>query len=254
MKATKILPRSIPVKRGDFSEMPDRLSVIIPALNEERYIRRCLESVFRQNRAILHEVIVADFNSTDRTREICREFNVRIETGGTPAVARNFGASVATGNILLFLDADSVLPEGFLDKAIESFHQLNPAIISFFMAPVPWTFISGLVLKFYNYYSYLASLLRLPVFATCACCMMTTTANHKAVNGFDPEMAVLEEYDYVRRLKKLGKFRVISLMFYVSMRRYNRGCALKKAAIMFFYYFEWLLKGKVTKDKFGYWT
>jgi rSAM/selenodomain-associated transferase 2 len=85
-----------------------RLSVIIPALNEEKSIAATLESVMAVEP---HEIIVVDGGSTDRTREICRNFG--IETFPSPrgrAKQMNFGARQATGDVLLFVHADTRLP------------------------------------------------------------------------------------------------------------------------------------------------
>jgi glycosyltransferase involved in cell wall biosynthesis len=234
-------------------KMTERISIIIPTLNEEEHIGRCLKAVFRQRRDLIKEVIVADYNSTDRTRQICGDFDVRIVPGGAPSLARNSGAAEAQGELLLFLDADSVLPMGFLEKAVKRFREINPAVISFFLAPIPYRLSPAAVLTFYNYYSWLAARLNLPFFATSASCMMTTKANHDAVKGFDSEMAVLEEYEYVRCLKKRGRFRVIPLTFFTSMRRYNGLGAFRKGAALFIYYFNFLLGRKVHTDKYGYW-
>lgn len=85
-----------------------RLSVIIPALDEEENIAATLESV----RAVApHEIIVVDGGSTDRTRAICRDFG--IEPFSSPrgrAKQMNLGASQATGEVLLFVHADTRLP------------------------------------------------------------------------------------------------------------------------------------------------
>jgi rSAM/selenodomain-associated transferase 2 len=85
-----------------------RLSVIIPALNEEKGLAATLESAVA---VMPHEIIVVDGGSTDRTREICRDF--RIEPLSSPrgrARQMNLGARRASGDVLLFLHADTRLP------------------------------------------------------------------------------------------------------------------------------------------------
>ena len=72
------------------------LSIIIPTYNEEEYLPVLLESIKKQNFND-YEVIVADANSTDRTREIAKEYGCLIVDGGLPAVGRNNGAKVAKG-------------------------------------------------------------------------------------------------------------------------------------------------------------
>ena len=85
-----------------------RLSVIIPALNEEKSIAATLKSVMAVEP---HEIIVVDGGSTDRTCAICRDFG--IEAFSSPrgrAKQMNLGASQATGEVLLFVHADTRLP------------------------------------------------------------------------------------------------------------------------------------------------
>ena len=92
-----------------------KISLIIPAYNEEKLIEKTLISVISAKRKFEKatgnkmEVIVVDNNSQDRTIEICRKFDVTIafEEINNIAKVRNTGAKLATGEILCFLDADS---------------------------------------------------------------------------------------------------------------------------------------------------
>ncbi len=101
------------------------ISIIIPALNEERMIGRCLESLskldFARDR---FEVILVDNGSRDKTLTIAESFqdrlNVRIlqKTGVRISALRNTGAKVALGKILAFLDADCLAPADWLDRIL----------------------------------------------------------------------------------------------------------------------------------------
>lgn len=95
-----------------------KLSVIIPAYNEEVELPECLTSVVSAFDAIVSErkqfaweLIVTDNNSTDSTAEVARQYgaNVIFEPVNQIARARNAGAAAATGQWLLFIDADSRL-------------------------------------------------------------------------------------------------------------------------------------------------
>ena len=97
------------------------LSIVIPAFNEARLIERCLRSVaasVAQNLTpgFTSEVIVVDNNSTDNTANLARQAGARVvfEPINQIGRARNAGAAEATGEWLLFLDADSVLSPGLL--------------------------------------------------------------------------------------------------------------------------------------------
>jgi len=91
-----------------------KISIVIPAYNEEKLLLATLESVFAgaeafRTRGWEHEVIVCDNNSTDRTAEIARGRGAQVvfEPINQIARARNKGASIASGDWLMFVDADS---------------------------------------------------------------------------------------------------------------------------------------------------
>jgi glycosyltransferase involved in cell wall biosynthesis len=108
--------------------MSIKVSVIVPAYNEEKLITRALQSVEGQefDRSEL-EVIVVDNASTDKTTQVCQHY---FQNNGmphcllrepilSPGKARNTGAKRATGDVLLFLDADSFLAPNTVDRVYE---------------------------------------------------------------------------------------------------------------------------------------
>ena len=105
------------------------ISIIIPTYNEEDYLPNLLDSIKSQNFDD-YEVIVADANSTDRTREIAESYGCIVVDGGLPAVGRNNGARVAKGEYLLFLDSDLELTDDYLRNVLYEFkmEQLGIAI------------------------------------------------------------------------------------------------------------------------------
>jgi glycosyltransferase involved in cell wall biosynthesis len=97
------------------------LSIIIPAFNEERLIERCLQSISTSLAANIKpvftsEIIVVNNNSTDNTAELARQAGAQVvfEPINQIGRARNAGAAGATGDWLLFVDADSVLNPGLV--------------------------------------------------------------------------------------------------------------------------------------------
>ncbi len=104
--------------------MNPEISVIIPTYNEEKYIGNTLESI-RNQKFTDYEIIVADGNSTDKTREIAKSFADKIVKTNirTTAAGRNTGAEVAEGKYLVFVDADTILPEDYLEKVFQIFQE-----------------------------------------------------------------------------------------------------------------------------------
>lgn len=95
-----------------------RLSVVVPAYNEERYLPRTIASIRRAEAALGEnvELIVSDNLSTDRTKEVARELGAVVveETTRCISAVRNRGAREATGEILVFVDADDSISENML--------------------------------------------------------------------------------------------------------------------------------------------
>lgn len=113
-----------------------RFSVVIPTLNEETNIRECVFNIRRMDSEV--EVIVADGGSTDRTVQIAQE------TGAIICRARcgrgtqmNTGAALASGDILLFLHADTRLPPNTFDVLADFFQNGNVQVGTFRVTYAP---------------------------------------------------------------------------------------------------------------------
>jgi len=95
-----------------------RVSIVIPAYNEERHLEACLTSIAAQSKAPF-EVIVVDNNSTDRTVEIARSFSfVRVVHERKQGIvhARNAGFDAAKGDIIGRIDGDTQLPQNWVAR------------------------------------------------------------------------------------------------------------------------------------------
>ena len=100
-----------------------KLSVIIPALNEECYLGGTISALRTNSRSGgPYEIIVCDTGSSDRTAEVASGSGAVLVRNGSrepgKAGALNIGADFATGDVLLFLDADTIVP-GAYDSLIE---------------------------------------------------------------------------------------------------------------------------------------
>lgn len=100
------------------------ISVIVPAYNAESTIKECLSALTKQTVPQSdYEIIVVDDGSTDKTSEIAQQFPVvylREENQG-PAMARNLGAQVAKGEIILFTDSDCIPEPDWIESMLIPF-------------------------------------------------------------------------------------------------------------------------------------
>lgn len=98
------------------------LSIIVPAYNEEAYLRPTLQAIKDAISAIDgYEVIVVDNESTDRTRVIAAEMGVRIvdEHEHNISAIRNAGGRNASGDVLIFIDADTIVRADLFEKILD---------------------------------------------------------------------------------------------------------------------------------------
>ena len=101
-----------------------RVSIIIPAYNEESDIKDVLDSIRKQTYPQEKiETIVIDDKSIDRTAEIARKYDVKIIMGQHKGVgaARNLGIKKSTGEIILFVDADQILDKNYVKEIVKPF-------------------------------------------------------------------------------------------------------------------------------------
>jgi len=113
-----------------------RLSIIIPMYNAEKYIAKCLDSIFAEiDKTDDIEVILIDDGSSDRSIESCKDFlvyNIQILKNIHKGVsaARNLGIAQATGKWIMFVDADDWLAQGW--SSVLSAYYADSADIVFF--------------------------------------------------------------------------------------------------------------------------
>jgi glycosyltransferase involved in cell wall biosynthesis len=102
------------------------ISVIVPAFNEEKLLPATLEAI---QRALTgdHELIIVDNESTDRTREIAKATGAKIvdETVHNISRVRNTGVAAAKGDVLVFIDADTIVKPGIFEKIMTAMSDPN---------------------------------------------------------------------------------------------------------------------------------
>ena len=189
-------------KSAESREKRPSISVVIPAFNEARYIAGTLESVFKASDLYSGpvEVIVVDNNSTDATSEIARTMgaNVISERKNQIARARNSGAKVASGDHLVFLDADTTI-EGDIFEKVDSNLSSGRAIGGGAWAEPDVGWFGRSVYKYAINYTLALKNLTVGPFLYCE------PRFFRKVGGFDEELYAAEEFSLANRLKAEGR-------------------------------------------------
>ena len=105
------------------------LSIVIPALNEERYIEKCISS-FQKQTFKDFELIVSDGGSTDKTAVFAEKLGAKIvvSPNSTVTIARQQGSELARGKIIVGADADNIYPKDHLKMIAEHFS--DPCVVA----------------------------------------------------------------------------------------------------------------------------
>ncbi len=231
------------------------LSIVIPTLNEEKFLPLLLSSIKIQSFSD-YEIIVSDGGSRDNTREIALNSGCRFVVDlkhHHPSWQRNNGAALARGDVILFLDADTVLQADFLKKVIDEFNSKGLSGAGFYIKFNPnkpsYNIYSFLYNSFCFWRQYFAP-------ASIGAGIMIKKETHDLIKGFDTEIYVAEDYDYCYRLSRHGKFRMITStrLLYSSRRLQKEGgirVGLKWGSMALFTLFNFKIKKKIVKYDFG---
>lgn len=231
------------------------LSIIIPTLNEEKYLSRLLESI-KQQKYLNYEIIVSDGGSTDQTISIAKKYDCRTVVDFMhhhPSWQRNNGAAQAHGEILLFLDADTVLPADFLSQSMSEIVNRNLVGAGFYIKFNPTKLSRRIFSIIFNFFCFGRQYFA-PIGVGCA--LLAQKKAHDQISGFDYTIYVAEDFDYCYRLSRCGQFRMINSSFvYFSSRRLEKEGDMKvlyKWVVMgFFTLFNFRIKKKIIKYEFG---
>jgi glycosyltransferase involved in cell wall biosynthesis len=183
-----------------------KLSVIVPAYNEEKYIARCIASLrhaadfYKRERGHDAEIVVVDNNSADRTGEVAREAGadtVVFEPVNNIGKARNSGAKAARGEFIAFCDADNQVTENLLVLIHD--HLTDPRVVG----GGTWIEPERRNLKisfFYFLWHLYVRLSRVGVGM-----MHCRKADFESIGGFDETIYAAEDVQLAYDLRKFGK-------------------------------------------------
>jgi glycosyltransferase involved in cell wall biosynthesis len=183
------------------------ISFIVPAHNEQAWIGRCIAAIHAAAREIAepYEVIVVDDASTDATAEIAGENGaevVRVEHRHISAT-RNSGASHSRGDVLIFVDADTLISAKIVEQALVVVREgaVGGGCVPQFEGELPlwWRLSSPMFIGS-------GRLLRL----TGGACQFCTRAAFDATGGYSSTHFAAEDMEFVKSLKRQGRFVVLA--------------------------------------------
>jgi len=218
------------------------VSVIIPTLQEEKYIEKTLSNLQKVTNPI--EIVVVDGGSSDKTLEIAKRFTDKVYSIRKRGISkgRNYGAKHANGDILVFLDTDVIFPLDFVEKTQRAFE--DSTVVGATCNVMPSHFRLDATLFFYFYNKLLKVFTKIKPHSRGEFFAVRKSVFLR-VKGFDEDMPCLEDHDLANRLSKLGRFVFIpDLTVYESLRRMEKLGFWHVMGTWFMNYIFFLLRGK----------
>ncbi|HET7548751.1 MAG TPA: glycosyltransferase [Usitatibacter sp.] len=192
------------------------ISFIVPAYNEERWIGATLEAIHAAALATgePYEIVVADDASTDATATIAGSLGARVVHVANRQIAatRNAGARAASGELLFFVDADTVVGAPLVAEALAALRAGavgGGAPVRLDVAP-GWAhaFMAGFVPLYFRLARWAAG-----------CFLFCTREAFDAAGGFDERYYASEEIGFSRALKRVGRFAMLRNFVTSSSRK-----------------------------------
>ena len=236
------------------------VSVAIPALNEEHFLPILLRSPCAQ-RDVALDVVVVEGNSTDRTVEVAHEVaaansnpdvEIRIFTVEKRNVSyqRNYAVARTRFDLLLFLDADIRIDRPYWIRNVVRKHlHRSVAVASCRFIPVENSRIAHL---YYGMLFVFHQVMRWITPYAMGAMLLTSREMFDRVGGFDTELLVNEDANFVKRIARCGRFEVFADACRVSARRFLRGGFFNMGLMYLRIFAHRTIHGECQGD-LGYW-
>jgi len=204
------------------------LSIVIPTLNEERFIGDLLTEILNQE--MNYEIIVSDSGSTDRTEEIVKTIIkknphksirfIKAHKKGV-SIARNNGADYARADHIIFLDADTRIPQNFMRNAYLEVKRTNLDGAGCHLEPDSEKFVDKAIFSFYHH-CIMNPLQYTKRPGAAGAGIIAKRSVHQAIGGFNPKLPTCEDLDYIKKISEYGKFRMLkSTNIIFNTRRFD---------------------------------
>ncbi|MBI4177002.1 MAG: glycosyltransferase [Candidatus Aenigmarchaeota archaeon] len=212
-----------------------KFSFVIPAYNEGKFLGGCIKSIKAQNYKD-YEIIVSYSPSKDNTLQIAKKHGAKVVTLPKcfPGMAKNAGARAATGEYLIFMDADTTVPGNFLSSTIKHLGRDRVAVAY----PSRWSDGDRILDMFSDVVKNPLSKQRKLLFF----CYVVKKSAFDKIGGFNKKMKANEDWDISKRLKKTGRITYNEdATVGVSARRFRELGKLKSLVV----YSSWFIMGYV---------
>ena len=224
-------------------------SIIIPTLNEQVLLPTLLQDLQDQTFQDF-ETIIADAGSKDGTVEIAHSFGARVVPGGMPAVGRNNGAQVASGEFLVFLDADTRISPDFLAEVHTELETRFLDLATCEIIPLSENSLDVLLHDFSNLAIKLGQFTdpHAPGF-----CIIISRRLFKRIGGFKEDLKLAEDHDLVKRASHFRPLRVLNTpQVQVSVRRLEKEGRVRLISKYVAVEVYRILRGDIKTDIFEY--
>jgi glycosyltransferase involved in cell wall biosynthesis len=194
------------------------VSVVITTKNEEKNVENCLRSIKAQTFRNI-ELIVVDNFSEDKTVEIAKRYGAKVYSKGPERSSqRNYGAHVSSGEYLLYLDADMILSPNVIEECVEKC-EVDKVDALYVPERIVgegfWIRVRDFERSFYT--------------GTVVDSVRFIQKNlFERVEGFDESLIGPEDWDFDRRIRKIGQTGIINAALYHNESLFNVKRYLKK--------------------------
>lgn len=226
------------------------VSVIVTTKNEENNIENCLRAINSQTYPKDKiEIIVVDNSSIDRTPSLAKKYTKNVFTKGPERSAqRNFGISKAHGKFVMYLDADMTLSPAVIEDCV-SIYAKDTGVSGIYIREIVggesyWSKVRCFERSFYDG-------------TVIDCIRFFKKKDFNKVGGFDDTMTGPEDWDFDKKIRRLGKTVVVLTPLYHNEKEFNINKYLAKksyyARSFDAYINKWGKNDPDIKKQFGFW-
>jgi len=229
------------------------ISIIIPTLNEGKYLNKALLAIKGQKCDDEFEIVVSDSYSDDNTQEIAKRHGARVVLSERlgPAVGRNQGAKVAKGDILVFIDADTLPSENVLARITDLLEKRGDVI----GGTCQFLPSGGGLVDWFLYALTNATariMIKFGIPQDPGYCFFYRRKVFEKLGGLREDLVMNETHDLAIRSKPYGKFVYLNVPVFTSLRRYKKVGYFRTLGTYIKSTIAYFRKGEVPKSEFKF--